>query len=91
MEQKGLQTFGNPQLGNRYMRLILECLVKWGQKYPQTANKSPTKFKNSLDQLIYSNVVLPNKFNYFEDINIREDEALLALQSTTSKLDPKTI
>lgn len=43
------------------MTLILECIVKWSEKYP--TNKSsgePTKYKLAYNELVNERVVLPS-------------------------------
>jgi hypothetical protein len=65
MDDKGLALFSDKSLGNRYMTLILECIITWGTKHPQTTTKSPTKFKIAQNKLLSAKVVLPTKFIYF--------------------------
>ena len=63
MNQKGLNLFPDKNIGNKLMVLILECIVKWSEKYP--SNKSsgePTKYKLACNELIAEGVVLPERF-----------------------------
>jgi hypothetical protein len=46
MPDKGLNLFpGSRELGNKFVTLVLECIVVWNQKYPTTSKKQMTKFK----------------------------------------------
>ena len=68
--QKGLTLFPDRQLGNNLMTLILECIIKWSEKYP--TNKSsgePTKYKLAYNELVNERVVLPSQFVFFPNVN----------------------
>jgi len=41
------------------MRLLLESIVFWGNKFPTNSKKEPTKFKKTLNRLVDEKVVLP--------------------------------
>lgn len=47
IEGKGLNYFPDPKLGNHYIRLVLECIVKWGNRFPMNSNNQPTKFRQA--------------------------------------------
>lgn len=66
VEDKGRALYGD--LGNDYITLILECLVKWSERYPQNARRgAPTKFRLTHQQLIKERVVLPREFRFFDN------------------------
>jgi hypothetical protein len=67
MKEKGLNLFpGDKELGNRYITLILECIVKWSEKHPKTSTKAETKFRIGHNDLIDRGVVLPKEFIFFK-------------------------
>lgn len=62
MNDKGLKKFpGSPELGREYMRVMLELLVYWGEKYAKAkTSDQQTKYKKILNELRDSGVVLPS-------------------------------
>jgi hypothetical protein len=59
-------------LGNRYITLILECLIVWSERYPKTSKKDDSKFMLAFNELVSRKVVLPKEFMYFESAS-KED------------------
>jgi hypothetical protein len=65
---KGKQLYPSDSLlGNKYLTLIAECLMKWAEKHPLTNQHSPTKFVLALKNLTDKGVQLPTEYRYFED------------------------
>ena len=50
---------------NDYLRLILECLKVWGEKFKNNKQGQPTKFIKFYNELVEAKVVLPTDFKYF--------------------------
>lgn len=49
MSDKGSSLFpGNKEIGNRYITLVLECLIVWSEKFPRTSTKQETKYALAL-------------------------------------------
>ena len=67
VEDKGRGIFRDlADMGNDYITLILECLVKWSERYPLTGQNSPTKFRMAYLELLKLGVVLPKQFRFFQ-------------------------
>ena len=97
--EKGLTLFLDKALGNRMMRLILECIVKWSEKYP-TSNKSsdePTRFRVAFNELVSEGVVLPKEFTFFPTLNLVgsvnpvSNNLISEKKSVSERNDPKDI
>ena len=58
------------------MRLLLESLVCWGEKYPQNSKKEPTRFKKALNHLVKENVLLPasHEFKFYRTVDNKAAE-----------------
>ena len=52
-------------MGNDYLRLILECLKVWGEKFKNNKQEQPTKFRKFYNELVETKVVLPTEFKFF--------------------------
>lgn len=66
MTEKGVTLFsGNKEIGNRYITLILECLVVWAERFPRT-KAGDSKYALAYADLISKKVTLPKEFIYFE-------------------------
>ena len=64
--EKGKNLFpGDKQTGIDFMRLLLESLIAWGNKFPNNSKKEPTKFKKTLNKLQEDKVTLPMNLVYY--------------------------
>lgn len=68
VSEKGKSLFpADKQAGNNFMRLLLESLVSWGNRFPTNSKKEPTRFKKTLTRLQEEKVVLPKDFVYYSN------------------------
>ena len=66
ISEKGKGLFSdNKDLGVRYMRLLLESLKKWAERFPQNSNKDPTKYKKAVTQLVSDKVTFPTDYSFY--------------------------
>lgn len=67
MTEKGSKKFpGQPDLGKQYMRILLELLNFWGEKFAKGKNSDPTKFRKNLTELKSNSVTMPTGNEYFD-------------------------
>ena len=56
---KGRKLFKDKELGNDFMRLVLESIFKWSERFPVTSSQAPTKLKKAYNELMKEGVVFP--------------------------------
>lgn len=65
VEQKGRNFMRDPDLGNKFMRLILESIQKWAERYPLTSSQTPSRFKLTYNELVEQGVVFPKTMEFY--------------------------
>ena len=72
MDLKGKKLMKDSDLGNKFMRLLLENIVRWSERFPTSNNQTPTKFKLAYNELAKERVVLPSDFKFYSDTREKE-------------------
>lgn len=78
VEQKGKKLFKDQSLGKDYIRLILESIKVWGEKFSSNKKNQSSHFKKAYDELVQMGVSMPKEMKFYS-------RKVFAQQGTGSK------
>ena len=69
INEKGKDMFKtDKEAGVKFMRILLEALSCWGQRFRKQQNQQPTRYFKILSELNDSKITLPEDFKYFKPL-----------------------
>lgn len=92
IHEKGAKRFPNsPDIGKEYMRLMLELLQCWSEKFGKGKNSEPTKYKKNILDLKKEGVILPEEYIYIDQSRLKKSKKVTKEQpSPLSIPSPKS-
>ena len=66
INQKGKKLFPDPKIGNDYIRLILESIRVWGERFSSNKKNESSRYKKAYDELLKIKIVMPKDLIFYD-------------------------